>query len=82
MREGCSAAVGTQDTLFFRGTRRCMTAWGVDDKQPSHWPRLRPSCWLNFLPSNSMFLMPEGGAGCSCGGWMETSIGFIPKKLR
>ena len=23
--------------------------------------------------------MPGGGCGCSCGNWMETSVGFMPK---
>jgi len=26
-----------------------------------------------------MVLIPEGGAGCSCGNWLETSLGFAPK---
>jgi hypothetical protein len=25
-----------------------------------------------------MVLSPEGGGGCSCGNWLETSIGFAP----
>ena len=77
-RSGCSAAVGSKDSLFFRGIGSCITQWGIKDKRPTHWQRLRPSCWLNFFPSNGMLLVPEGGAGCSCGGWMETSIGFSP----
>ena len=28
-----------------------------------------------------LLLSPEGGGGCSCGSWMETSIGFIPTTL-
>ena len=29
-----------------------------------------------------MLLIPEGGGGCSCGGWMETSLGFIPNSFK
>jgi len=77
---GCSAAVGSSNALFFRGTDGCITQWDLKTKNSTHWQRLRPSCWLSFIPSNGMLLAPEGGAGCSCGGWMDTSIGFIPVK--
>ena len=77
-REGCSAAVGTSYGLFFRGISRCLTVWSHDQKKPTAWPRLRPSCWLSFLPAQGLFLVPEGGGGCSCGSWMETSLAFIP----
>jgi outer membrane protein assembly factor BamB len=78
-REGCSAVVGTSYGLLLRGIDRCLTFWSKDQKKPTHWPRLRPSCWLSFLPAQGLFLAPEGGGGCSCGGWMETSLAFIPK---
>ena len=78
-REGCSAVVGTTYGLLLRGINRCLTFWSHEEKKPTHWPRLRPSCWLSFLPSQGLFLVPEGGGGCSCGGWMETSLAFIPK---
>jgi hypothetical protein len=29
-----------------------------------------------------MLLSPEGGGGCSCGTWLETSIGFMPLSQR
>ena len=44
----------------------------------SGWHRLRPSCWLSAIPACGMVLAPEDGGGCSCGIWMETSVGFIP----
>ena len=49
------------------------------DGQVSGWDRLRPSCWLSTIPACGMVLEPEDGGGCSCGIWMETSAGFIPK---
>ena len=44
------------------------------------WKRLRPDCWLSTIPAAGMVLSPEGGGGCSCGGWSETSVGFMPKR--
>ena len=55
--------------------------WGMDEQKASTWTNLRPSCWLSIVPANGMIMAPEGGGGCSCGGWMETSLGFIPKAL-
>ena len=79
-RAACAAAVGTTESIFYRGLGGQITIWGVDDRKPTGFKRLRPSCWLSYIPSNSMLLVPEGGAGCSCGGWMETSMGFAPIK--
>ena len=47
--------------------------WDLRTGAVSSWTKLRPSCWL------SMILAPEGGGGCSCGNWLETSVGFLPK---
>jgi outer membrane protein assembly factor BamB len=80
-REGCSTVVAGRDTLFFRGINRCVTQWSLDSRTPTKWSRLRPSCWLNMIPAQGMMLIPEGGGGCSCGGWMETSLGFLPNSL-
>ena len=75
----CSATVGTAYGLLYRGIDVSLTFWSKTSKKQSHWPRLRPSCWLSVLPAQGLFLAPEGGGGCSCGGWMETSLAFIPK---
>ncbi len=79
-RVGCPTIVGSRDALFFRGPGGCVTEWGLESRTPTGWARLRPSCWLNMLPAQGMMLVPEGGAGCSCGGWIETSVGFLPKR--
>jgi hypothetical protein len=71
--------VGTAYGLLYRGIDVSLTFWSKTSKKQSHWPRLRPSCWLSVLPAQGLFLAPEGGGGCSCGGWMETSLAFIPK---
>ena len=46
------------------------------------WKRLRPDCWLSTIPAAGMLLSPEGGGGCSCGSWMETSIIICATILR
>lgn len=80
-RVGCATVVAGLDSLFFRGISGCVTQWSLESRTPSAWSRIRPSCWLNFLPAQGMMLIPEGGGGCSCGGWMETSLGLIPNTL-
>ena len=76
---GCGTYACTADAVFYRaGT---LTMWNPETKQKSTWTRLRPDCWLSSIPAGGMLLSPEGGGGCSCGSWLETSIGFIPKKL-
>jgi len=80
-RSGCTTVVGAKNNLFFRGINRCLTQWSLESRTASAWSRLRPSCWLNMLPAQGMMLLPEGGAGCSCGGWIETSIGLLPNSL-
>lgn len=74
---GCGTYACTASSLFFRsGT---VTMWDPDNGQQSTWSRLRPDCWLSTIPAGGMLLSPEGGGGCSCGSWLETSIGFMPK---
>lgn len=74
---GCGTYACTADAVFFRaGT---VTMWDPENAGQSDWPRLRPDCWLSTIPAGGMLLSPEGGGGCSCGSWMETSIGFMPK---
>lgn len=77
-REGCSTYAGTKYALVYRGEDRRVSMWDIDSAQVTSWPNLRPSCWLSVIPSGGMILAPEGGAGCSCGGWIETSLGFTP----
>ncbi|EDM28646.1 hypothetical protein LNTAR_08754 [Lentisphaera araneosa HTCC2155] len=77
-REGCHNYVGIKQGLVFRGTSRQISIWSKETGKTSTWSRLRPSCWLSMIPASGMLLVPEGGAGCSCGGWIETSLGFSP----
>lgn len=82
-RRGCSTVVATKNALMFRilgEGNSPLGLWNKDTGSVSRFMRLRPSCWLNTIPAQGMLLIPEGGAGCSCGGWMETSIGLSPRR--
>ena len=80
-RSGCHTYVGAGKALIYRGSGRRLAMWDIENESVSVWDRLRPSCWLSVVPANGMLQVPEGGAGCSCGGWMETSMSFLPKTL-
>jgi outer membrane protein assembly factor BamB len=77
--EGCATYAATEGALLYRGENRRISLWDVGTGETSSWPRLRPSCWLSTVAGGGMVLSPEGGGGCSCGGWMETSIAFMRK---
>jgi outer membrane protein assembly factor BamB len=78
--EGCATYAGTNGALLYRGAGRQISLWDIRTGAISGWANLRPSCWLSVIPAGGMVLAPEGGAGCSCGNWLETSVGFIPKQ--
>ena len=73
---GCGTYACSAYALFFRS--KTVTMWDRHRAEASSWTRLRPDCWLSTIPANGMLLSPEGGGGCSCGNWMETSVGFMP----
>jgi len=77
---GCGTYACTANALFFRSST--VTMWDGASGKATNWPRLRPDCWLSTIPAGGMLLSPEGGGGCSCGTWMETSIGFMPLSQR
>ncbi len=74
---GCATFAATSSALIYRGKESAISLWDVDKEEVSNWFSLRPGCWLSTIPANGMVLSPEGGGGCSCGGWLETSVGFI-----
>jgi len=77
MPEGkCGTYAATTESLVFRTTK--ITMWNTRTGSDSSWDRMRPGCWLSTIPASGMLLSPEGGGGCSCGSWMEMSIGFMP----
>lgn len=75
---GCGTYAATTGALFFRSGN--VTAWNALTGSTTSWNRLRPGCWLSTIPANGMLLSPEAGGGCSCGSWLETSIGFMPTR--
>ncbi|MDE0938599.1 MAG: PQQ-binding-like beta-propeller repeat protein [Pirellulales bacterium] len=77
---GCGTYACAGNFLIFRSGN--ITLWDHRYEIPSQWARLRPGCWLSAIPANGMLLAPEAGGGCSCGTWMETSVGFMPKKAK
>ncbi|MFT5095549.1 MAG: hypothetical protein ACI93T_004396, partial [Porticoccaceae bacterium] len=77
---GCGTYACTTNALFLRSEN--VTVWDPESGKATAWPRLRPDCWLSTIPAGGMLLAPEGGGGCSCGSWMETSIGFMPTARR
>lgn len=78
-REGCATRAATTGALVYRGQARRISLWDTKTGKTSSWVDLRPSCWLSVIPAGGMVLAPEGGGGCSCGRWLETSLGFAPK---
>ena len=75
---GCGTYALTTQMVIFRSGN--VTLWDAQSGKSSSWDRLRPGCWLSTIPAGGMLLSPEAGGGCSCGKWLETSIGFIPHR--
>jgi SAM-dependent methyltransferase len=73
----CATYGGTKNFLVYRGVGINLTMWDFATETQTYWPNLRSSCWLNHISGGGMYLAPEGAAGCSCGGWINTSIGFV-----
>jgi outer membrane protein assembly factor BamB len=76
---GCGSYCLTKNMVIFRGGE--VVLWDLDKNTNTRYPRLRPDCWISTIPANGMLLSPEGGGGCSCGQWMEMSVGFLPRSL-
>ena len=74
---GCATFAGSAGALIYRGKQGAVSMWDVETKQVTNWAGLRPACWISTIPASGMVLSPEGGGGCSCGGWLETSLGFM-----
>ncbi len=76
---GCATYAAGKDAFVYRGQSRCVAIWDIAQNKVTKWPNLRSSCWISVIPAGGMILSPEGGGGCSCGNWLETSLGFAPK---
>lgn len=78
--EGCATYMATENALIYRGQGRRMAMWDVESGTSTFWERLRPGCWLSTMAGGGMVLSPEAGGGCSCGGWLETSLAFARRE--
>ncbi|MCH2181498.1 MAG: PQQ-binding-like beta-propeller repeat protein [Mariniblastus sp.] len=76
---GCSSYSLSTQGLFTRLGET--TWWDVRNDKVNRFPRVRTDCWISVVPAQGMVLSAEGGGGCSCGSWLETSIGFIPRSV-
>ena len=74
---GCASYALSEQSVFYRGGS--ITQFNFDTRKFSKWERLRPDCWISTVPALCMVLSPEGGGGCSCGNWFETSMVMAPK---
>lgn len=74
----CGTYTASKNALFLRAGSLAM--WDGESTAASRLSRVRPDCWISTVPAEGMLLSPEGGGGCSCGGWIETSMGFAPKR--
>ncbi len=74
----CGTYTASRDALFLRAGE--LAVWNRQTGESSRWDRARPDCWISTIPAQGMLLSPEGGGGCSCGGWIETSMGFAPRR--
>ena len=81
---GCCGTYSAYKNALIMRSAGVITLWHLDLESKkwdrSGWSRLRPNCWLSTIPACGMILAPEDGGGCSCGIWMETSVGFIPRR--
>jgi outer membrane protein assembly factor BamB len=79
-RSGCPTYSASSDALVYRGSGGTICMQDLNTGARDAWAKLRPSCWLNFTPTGGMLLVPEGAGGCSCNGWINTSVGFSTKE--
>jgi len=73
---GCGTYACTEHAVIYRAGN--VTMWDHEGGPVTSFNRLRPGCWLSTIPGCGMLLSPEAGGGCSCGKWLETSVGFAP----
>ena len=84
MHNACGTYVGCESVILYRGItgNRDMTMQDISSGSggtATYWLWFRNSCWLNIIFGGQMILAPEGAGGCSCNGWINTSLGFVPE---
>ncbi|MFT5304458.1 MAG: outer membrane protein assembly factor BamB, partial [Mariniblastus sp.] len=76
---GCSSYTLSTNGMFSRLGET--TWWDVRTQKVNRFKRIRTDCWISVVPAQGMLLSAEGGGGCSCGTWLETSLGFLPRAV-
>ena len=76
---GCSSYTASSNGIFTRLGET--TWWDVRTQKVNRFKRIRTDCWLSVIPAQGMLISAEGGGGCSCGSWLETSLGFLPRNV-
>ncbi len=76
---GCSSYALSTNGLFSRLGET--TWWDVRNNKVNRFKRIRTDCWISVIPAQGMVLSAEGGGGCSCGSWLEISLGFLPRSV-
>ncbi len=76
---GCSSYTLSTNGLFSRLGET--TWWDIRNEKVNRFSRIRTDCWISAVPAQGMLLSAEGGGGCSCGSWLETSLGFLPRRV-
>ncbi|QEG24936.1 outer membrane protein assembly factor BamB family protein [Mariniblastus fucicola] len=76
---GCSSYTASSNGIFTRLGET--TWWDARTQKVNRFKRIRTDCWLSVIPAQGMLISAEGGGGCSCGSWLETSLGFLPRNV-
>ena len=76
---GCSSYTASTNGIFTRLGET--TWWDARTQKVNRFKRIRTDCWLSVIPAQGMIISAEGGGGCSCGSWLETSLGFLPRNV-
>jgi outer membrane protein assembly factor BamB len=68
---GCGTHACAADALIFRsGSGGMVSMWSPETGQYSHFPRLRPNCWLNVVPAGGCYSLPKRAADAvAATGW-------------
>ncbi len=75
--KGCAVPTAAVGQLFYRHTT-CSMYEIATHRQYDISGATRPSCWMSMVPAGGLVLMPEAGAGCTCGLSLQTSLALAP----
>jgi len=73
----CGCPNAAPHCLFFRSY--CLGYYDLDrDLGTQHFGAQRPGCWINFIPTGGLLVVPEASTGCLCPFPNVCSIVFQP----